>query len=424
MSDDGGGGSVGSGDKGGSTGGSGFLGDLFGSGDSSNAATAAPSFTPGADTSVNTVADASPWSVNPSFTTAAINSIAPAVADNSNTAPGTGFMTSDAALQTAGPSTAASIPDFAGGNSGPTFSGGGSGPSFSDWTTGVSQNQPFAAGGTSGFTSPDAAPGANVSSGLPSTSTSAGAPLSAPLSGIGASSVAPGASTGGAAPADATSSWADMLKKGLTSNPLGAAISAAGLGYNILNGQKQTPNQTALTQAAQQAGTNNTALTKAGTDQVTANQANAAEINKTATALEQPLQTGNLPPQYTQQIDQAINDAKTRAISNAAASGQNTDPTKNTALAQQIAQIENQRSAMTTQVAQQLFSSGAGLTSTAANIGNASASSLLSGGQNSAGLSADLYKTLTGLDTKQSEQTAKAIAALAQALNGGTAKAA
>ncbi len=211
-----------------------------------------------------------------------------------------------------------------------------------------------------------------------------------------------------------------MLKKGLTSNPLGTAISAAGLGYNILNGQKQTANQAALTTAAGKSADTGAKLADAGIAQVGTNQTNAAEIGAKGKDLEQYLTTGQLPAQYTTQIDQAINDAKTTAISNAAKNGQPTDPTKNTSLAQQLAQIDNQRAGMTSKIAETLFNAGAGLTNTAANVGNASASSLLSGGQSAANLSGQLYTTLTGIDSKQSEQTAAAIAALAKSLNSGT----
>lgn len=282
--------------------------------------------------------------------------------------------------------------------------GSGSGPLAGSAASG----QPFAAGGTTA-----------VSGGAASIDPAAAA--SAQTSGTGAASIAPasGPAATGATPADATSSWGDLLKKGLTANPLGTAIAAGGLGYNILQGQKQTANQTALSQAAGTAAGNSTKLADAGVAQVTANQGNAAEINEKAKGLEQYLTTGQLPLQYSQQVDQAINDAKTTAISNAAKNGQPTDPTKNTALAQQLAQIDGQRAGMTSKIAETLFSAGAGLTNTAANIGNQSASSLLSGGQNAANLSGQLYTTLTGIDSKQSEQTAKAIAALAQSLNSG-----
>ena len=65
--------------------------------------------------------------------------------------------------------------------------------------------------------------------------------------------------------------------------------------------------------------------------------------------------------------------------------------------------IDNQRGAMQTQVASQLFNSGAGLINSA---------------QGAAGLSGQLYQTLVNNDTTQAANTGKAIATLAAALNG------
>jgi len=173
--------------------------------------------------------------------------------------------------------------------------------------------------------------------------------------------------------------------KSLESNPLGIALGAGGLGYNILQGQKQTANQKALTADAQQATANSNQMVQSGE------------------ALQQYLTNGTLPPNYQTQVDQAINDAKTTAISNAAHQGLPTDPTQNTALAATLAKIEASRPAMQTQVASQLFSSG---------------SSLVSAGQSAAGLSGQLYQALVQNDTTQAANTGKAIATLAAALNG------
>lgn len=412
-------------DSGGKGGGGGFdlgsaIGSLFGGGGGdANAATglAAPqTVQPTIDS-----ASSSPFVINSPIQSNSFDYLGSgttpdaAATAGTNQPPGPGFTTSDASLNTGGTPTLGS--DSFGAGSTPLAGANASG-------------QPFAAGGTTGITSGASAsidPNAIANSGA--APASAGTSLAAPNSGTSAAGIASGApAAASGTPADATSSWGDMLKKGLTSNPLGTALTAAGLGYNILQGQKQTANQGALSQAAGQASQNSTALTNAGVSQVNANQANAAPILAQGEALTQYLSTGQLPPQYTQQIDQAINDAKTTAISNAAKNGQNTDPTQNTTLAQQLAQIDQQRAGMTTQVANTLFSAGSGLIGTATGVGNQSASSLLSGGQNNANLSGQLYSTLTGIDTQQSQATAKAIAALAASLNSGgnttTAKAA
>jgi hypothetical protein len=130
------------------------------------------------------------------------------------------------------------------------------------------------------------------------------------------------------------------------------------------------------------------------------------------------LSTGQLPAQYTQQIDQAINDAKTRAISNAAQQGMPTDPTQNTSLAATLAGIDNQRAGMTSQIAQTLFNAGSSDINAGAGLTSQSASSLIGAGQNASGLSAQLYQSLVANDTAQAANTGKAIATLAAALNG------
>jgi hypothetical protein len=204
----------------------------------------------------------------------------------------------------------------------------------------------------------------------------------------------PGASTAGSAAGTAAKSTSigDLLSKAgtgaldsVTKNPLGIALGAGGLGYNILQGQKQSANQKALSADAATATANSTALTQQGE------------------ALTQYLQSGTLPDAYMKQVDQAIADAKTSAISNAAANGQPTDPTKNTSLAATLAGIDNQKSGMISQVAQTLFSSGA---------------SLINAGQGAAGLSGGLYQALVQNDTTQAANTGKAIATLAAALSG------
>ena len=120
-------------------------------------------------------------------------------------------------------------------------------------------------------------------------------------------------------------------------------------------------------------------------------------------ALQQYLTSGTLPPAYQTQVDQAIADAKTQAISNAAAQGQLTSPPINTALAGALAKIEASKAGMQTQVASQPFSSG---------------SSLVGSGIQSAGLSGQLFEALVQNDTTSAANTGKAIAALAAAMNG------
>jgi hypothetical protein len=260
-------------------------------------------------------------------------------------------------------------------------------PSVANANAGASVFDTGTAGvpGVSGTGAPSAIPpGAGASS------LAAPPGVTAPL-GVDPTAAATG--TASAAPAAAPSSSIDSLlgKAGtgmvnsVTNNPLGIALGAAGLGYNILSGQKQTANQNALAADAKTATANSDKMVASGE------------------ALQKYLTDGTLPPNYQAQVDQAIQDAKTTAISNAAGQGLPTDPTKNTALAATLAKIDASRPAMQAQVAQTLFSSG---------------SSLVSAGQSAAGLSGQLYQTLVQNDTTQAANTGKAIATLAAALNG------
>lgn len=253
-------------------------------------------------------------------------------------------------------------------------------------TTAFGTNQFATTAPSAAFSAPSAvAPAGSSAVGLAAPSGVA-APADATAAGAvsGASGTAPAATP--------TSSIESLLGKAgqgaldsLTKNPLGIALGAGGLGYSILQGEKQTANQKALAADASNATANSNQLTQSGE------------------ALQQYLTSGQLPPQYQQQVDQAISSAKAQAISNAAAQGQSTDPTQNSTLATTLAGIDNQRSAMITNVATSLFSSG---------------TSLVNAGQSAAGLSGQLYQALVQNDTTQAANAGKAIATLAAALNG------
>lgn len=210
---------------------------------------------------------------------------------------------------------------------------------------------------------------------------------STPASTGGASTAAPGQTSsisqllGKLSPSNLATSSIDALTK----NPLSTALGVGGLGYSILEGTKQTANEKALQATATTAANNSTALEGQGQ------------------SLVNYLTNGTLPPQYQTQITESINSAIANAKSNAAAQGQSTDPTKNSALAMQIQEIQNQAPILQEQIAAQLASTG---------------TSLIADGANATGLSGNLYQALVQNDTSQAANTGKAIAALAAALNG------
>jgi hypothetical protein len=265
--------------------------------------------------------------------------------------------------------------------------------SFGPASASLSPNVANANAGASVFDT-GASPLTGVSgTGAPSAGTSASS-VAAPagVSGVPDPTAVAGGTAATAGQAAKSTSIGDLLGKAggsvvdsVTKNPVGTALGAAGLGYNIMAGQKQSANQAALTADAKKATANSDQMVASGE------------------ALQKYMTDGTLPPAYQQQVDNAINDAKTTAISNAAAQGQPTDPTKNTSLAATLAKIDASRAGMQAQVASQLFSSG---------------SSLINSGQSAANLSGNLYGTLVQNDTAQAANTGKAIATLAAAMNG------
>lgn len=156
-------------------------------------------------------------------------------------------------------------------------------------------------------------------------------------------------------------------------NPLGAAVGAAGLGYAAMQGQQQQKYSPELLAQAQRLDANGQAMMSY-------------------------LQSGNLPPGLKASLDQATSSAKAKIVSNFASQGLNTDPTQNSALAQQLAQVEQQALISTAQMGQQLMQSGI----------------------QQSGLSSDLYKTLAGIDQTQTANIGKAIANFASSLGGGS----
>jgi hypothetical protein len=128
----------------------------------------------------------------------------------------------------------------------------------------------------------------------------------------------------------------DNAVNSITKNPLSLVGPAAGLGglaYTITQANKQLPEQTTLNTAAQTATANG-------------NQLSSYLLN------------GTLPAGLQTTLDKATADAKTAAISNAAKNGQPTDPSQNSTLAAELAQIDQQATISTAQIGQSLLTSG------------------------------------------------------------------
>jgi len=186
--------------------------------------------------------------------------------------------------------------------------------------------------------------------------------------------------TGVAAPASGSSSgsgggfWNQLLTgatKSVTNNPLGIAAAGAGLGLDLIKGNQPLQGQAQLEQQAQQ-------------------------LSAQGTQLEQYLQSGTLPPALQAALGQATAAAKARIMSKYAANGQSTDPAANSALAQELNQVDIQAVSSMGQIEQQLLQTGI----------------------NETGLSSQLYQALVGIDQTNNNALMQAIASFAGALGG------
>src|ERR1700722_460669 len=186
--------------------------------------------------------------------------------------------------------------------------------------------------------------------------------------------------------------WSDLIsgaEKSVTKNPLGIAAAAGGLGLSFLRGNQTDPNQKALQGEAP------------------ALQAQGAALTASGQQLQTYLTNGTLPPALQSQVTSAVQAEKARIISNHAANGENTNPTQNSALAQELSQADINGLNLAGQLEQQLFTSGTQLINT---------------GLNETGLSTQLYEVLARMDQQDNKQLMQAIASMAAALGGGGAK--
>ena len=165
------------------------------------------------------------------------------------------------------------------------------------------------------------------------------------------------------------------LGTSLGKNLPGVAIGGAGLAYAMSQGQK----------------------TSAATQQI---QQQAAALNAQGQQLASYLTSGNLPPGLKTQLDQATSSAKAQVISTFAKQGMSTDPSQNSALAQELALIDQQAVISTATIGQNLLTTGISET----------------------GMASQLYTTLSNIDQTQTAAIGKAIASMAAAFSPGGTK--
>lgn len=215
---------------------------------------------------------------------------------------------------------------------------------------------------------------------------------------------------------------------GISNSNLGVAAAGAGLLNNLITGRGPTPATAAL---QGQAATNNATsaeLLARGTAQGNEFGTPALQSGQDQTArgaaLQQFVATGTLPQGYEDQIQQAAQAAKSTIISNYANRGLPTDPTRNSALAQELAQVDARLPAAREQLAASLATTGNSIVASGnqtSATGNAlTANGLITTGVQAAGISSGIYQTLANLESSQNKDRAAAIGNFAAALNGGT----
>lgn len=202
------------------------------------------------------------------------------------------------------------------------------------------------------------------------------ASLAAPLSGADALT-GPGITAESATQAaQGSGGFLDKLISGaegsLMKNPLGIAASGLGLGLSVMRGNQGGPNADALS-------------------------AQASKLGAQGEQLMSYLQGGTLPPGMKAQLDQATAAAKARIISNHASNGMSTDPSQNSALAQELASVDTNAVAAMAQTQINLMQTGLSET----------------------GLSSQLYTLLSNMDRADNTALMNAISNFAASLGGG-----
>ena len=230
---------------------------------------------------------------------------------------------------------------------------------------------------------------------LSATASGAGTPLAA----------APGAATGAASN---TPGWLQGLQT--TLGPVNTALKSVapiaglgGLGYNLYQGY-----ETNQANKSMENQINATAATQAATS--AADTAAAQPLVATGEQLQNYLTTGTLPQAFQTQIQQTVDAQKAQIIQGYGARGQSTDPSQNSALAQDLANVDNQKLTLQATIESQLQQAGASMVQ--------QATSMLQQGSTAAQISAQLPVMVAQLNQSLNTATANSIASFAKALGG------
>lgn len=181
-------------------------------------------------------------------------------------------------------------------------------------------------------------------------------------------------------------------------------VGAAGLAGSLYQGyQTNMANKNlAKTEAAN--------ATNAGNIAAQAQSIAAPLINQGQT-LTSYLSSGTLPPQFQSQVDQAIASQRAGIIQGYASRGMSTDPTKNSALQQDLAAVDNSKATLMTQLESQLSTAGQNMINTA--------NQLLATGLSATNLESQIPIEMSKLNMDLNKAMMQSISNFAAAMNGG-----
>jgi hypothetical protein len=213
-----------------------------------------------------------------------------------------------------------------------------------------------------------------------------------------------------AAGADSSNILSQLASKAgsaISANPLqsaAAGLGVAGLGYNLVSGYQQKQAINRLTAAEN---------TQAATAQTEANNAfNAAQPELAqGQILQEYLSTGTLPQAIQSQVTQQTAAAKAQIIQGYGSRGMSTDPNQNSALAQDLANVDTQAQTLMGNLETQLNTAGTQMVQ--------QANSLLQSGVQATNIASQIPIAMQNLNIRLGAATSQAIASFAAALNSG-----
>ena len=199
-----------------------------------------------------------------------------------------------------------------------------------------------------------------------------------------------------------TSNIFTNLGNQITQNPL-SLVGVAGLGYNLLQGYQQNQQLKALQ------GTETALATSAQQAQQQAAGA-AAPLLSSGEALQQAFVTGQLPPQYQSQVNQWVQGLKASIVQGYSSRGMPTDPTKNSALAQDLANADAQGVTLGNNILGQLQAAGQAMVQ--------QANTMIAQGLSATQIAAQIPIAMQQLSIELGKNTSTAIASFAGAVGG------